>query len=62
MTAERLARVRAERLVRLNTASRELGVTPKTVKRYCECGHLKCKRLATGHWRVYRSSLDAAKR
>jgi len=50
-----------DELVRLNVAAEELGVHPRTVKKYCLCGLLKCEQLPRGHWRVYRSSLDAAK-
>lgn len=52
----------ADELVRLNVAARELGVTPKTVKKYCRCELLRCRKLPSGQWRVYRSSLDAAKK
>lgn len=48
-------------LVRLNVAAVELGVSPKTVKKYCRCHLLRCLRLPKGHWRVYRESLDAIK-
>lgn len=46
-------------LVRLNIAARELGIAPKTVRKYCHCKYLKCKQLPSGHWRVYREALDA---
>lgn len=46
-------------LVRLNIAAQELGLAPKTVRKYCRCGHLKGLRLPSGQWRVYRASLDA---
>jgi predicted site-specific integrase-resolvase len=46
-------------LVRLDDAARELGVARKTVKKYCRCQKLRCCQLPMGHWRVYRSSLDA---
>lgn len=48
-----------DELVRLNIAARELGVAPKTVKKYCRCNKLRCRQLPFGHWRVFRSSLDA---
>jgi predicted site-specific integrase-resolvase len=48
-----------DELVRLNVAARELGVAAKTVKKYCRCDKLRCRQLPLGHWRVYRSSLDA---
>jgi predicted site-specific integrase-resolvase len=50
-----------DELVRLNAAARELGVVSKTVRKYCACGLLKCQRLPSKQWRVYRSSLDALK-
>lgn len=50
-----------DELVRLNVAAEELGVSSKTVKKYCRCGLLDCLKLPSGHWRVYRSSLDASK-
>lgn len=46
-------------LVRLNVAGRELGVSSKTVKKYCRCGILRCLQLPSGQWRVYRTALDA---
>lgn len=49
-----------DELVRLKDAAIELGVTPETVKKYCRCEMLRCRQLPSGHWRVYRSSLDAA--
>lgn len=51
-----------DELVRLNVAAKELGVAPKTVKKYCRCQKLKCRQLPLGHWRVFRSSLDALRR
>ena len=51
-----------DELVRLNVAAKELGVSSKTVKKYCRCQKLRCRQLPLGHWRVYRSSLDAAVR
>lgn len=56
------ARVRLsgrDALVRLKDAALELGVSAKTIKKYCRCRHLQCHQLPSGHWRVYRSSLDA---
>lgn len=50
-----------DHLVRLDAAARELGVVVKTVRKYCACGLLKCQRLPSNQWRVYRSSLDALK-
>jgi predicted site-specific integrase-resolvase len=50
-----------DHLVRLDAAARELGVVSKTVRKYCACGLLKCQRLPSNQWRVYRSSLDALK-
>lgn len=49
-----------DELVRLNVAAVELGVVSKTVKKYCRCQFLRCRRLPSGQWRVYRSSLDEA--
>ena len=51
---------RRDDLVRLNEAARELGVTSKTVKKYCRCQYLRCRQLPSGQWRVFRSSLDEA--
>lgn len=48
-------------LVRLDVAARELGVSSKTVKKYCRCEKLRCQQLPSGHWRVFRTSLDAAR-
>ena len=47
-----------DELVRLNVAARELGVVSKTVKKYCRCKLLRCRKLPSGQWRVYRSSLN----
>ena len=47
-------------LVRLDVAAKELDLDARTVQKYCRCGYLRCKKLPGGHWRVYRSSLDAA--
>ncbi len=49
----------ADPLVRLNVAAGELAVSAKTVKKYCRCHLLRCLQLPSGHWRVYRSSLQA---
>lgn len=54
-----MAEAQKDELVRLNTAATELGVVSKTVKKYCRCQLLRCLRLPSGQWRVYRSSLDA---
>lgn len=48
-----------DELVRLDVAALELGVATKTVKKYCRCQKLRCRQLPLGHWRVFRSSLDA---
>lgn len=50
----------SDELVRLDRAAKELGVSSQTVKKYCRCQLLKCRKLPSGQWRVYRSSLDAA--
>lgn len=50
-----------DELVRLNVAARELGVVSKTIRKYCACGLLKCQRLPSKQWRVYRSSIEALK-
>lgn len=50
-----------DELVRLNVAARELGVASKTVTKYCRCRLLRCCRLPSGQWRVFRSSLDDLK-
>lgn len=52
---------KADDLVRLNVAAKELGVASKTVKKYCRCQILKCEQLPSGHWRIRRSSLDDLK-
>jgi predicted site-specific integrase-resolvase len=51
----------AERLIRLATAALVLGVAPKTIRKYCKCGLLRCQKLPGGQWRVYESSLRAAR-
>lgn len=56
-----MTRTGRDELVRLNLAAEELGVSPRTIKKYCLCGLLRCEKLPRGHWRVYRSSLDGAK-
>jgi len=53
---------RPDEWVRLDDAGRVLGVTVQTIKKYCRCGLLRCEKLPTGHWRVWRSSLDALRR
>jgi predicted site-specific integrase-resolvase len=50
-----------DRLVRLDVAARELNVTQQTIKKYCRCGLLLCVQLPSGHWRVWRSSLNAVR-
>lgn len=50
---------RDDDLVRLNVAATRLGVSTKTVKKYCACDKLRCCKLPGGHWRVFRSSLEA---
>lgn len=52
---------RPDDLVRLNVAAKELGVTSKTVKKYCKAGTLHCSKLESGQWRVYRTALDQLK-
>lgn len=47
------------KLVRLSDAAVELGVSVKTIKKYCLCGILECRRLPSGHWRVSRAALNA---
>ena len=49
----------SDELVRLNVAARALDVASKTVKKYCRCGKLRCRQLPSGHWRVYKSSLES---
>lgn len=36
-----------------------LSVTPQTIRRWCESGHLRAIRLPSGVWRVRRSDIDA---
>jgi predicted site-specific integrase-resolvase len=50
---------RHDDLVRLNVAAVRLGLAAKTVKKYCHCGKLHCRKLPSGQWRVYRASLEA---
>lgn len=50
---------KAERLVRLATAAIALSVTVPTVRKYCQCGLLECRRLGVrGQWRVLESSIQ----
>jgi len=44
-----------DELVRLNVAAKKLGVSSKTVKKYCRCAKLRCQQLPFAHWRVFRS-------
>jgi len=47
-----------DELLRLNAAADLIGVAPKTIKKYCRCELLRCVKLPSGHWRVWKSSLD----
>jgi predicted site-specific integrase-resolvase len=43
----------------IGKASKILGVTPKTMRRYCELGLVDAQRLPTGRWRVESDSLES---
>jgi len=49
-------------LVRIDAAAHVLGVSTWTIKKYCRCGLLQCIQLPSGHWRVWRSSLNATRK
>lgn len=49
---------RVKRVVKLATAADEIGVSVKTVLKYCDSGLLDYERLPSKHRRITRESLD----